>query len=1260
MSLGDGKPISILGVCEYPDDGFYWLRCQLPCSAIVESKEVVLHFEQNKIRRTQRVNLIREGWTEVWTRLPEGCRKEAETQMLATLLAQKTESAESWLNIMALARPPLKAALHSKEELLYIQLEAPACAGCWVDIFLGEADIPAIDRSTSITGLSEGGRLHVLLPSSLVGHKGFLISVDQEYLRAVTLEQTHPALLERELSEEFDTLSLGSRLLRGFFERSRETLARKDFSLPLWDITPAESLATTSHRVRTGKLCLRTPLTVAAHYGSPILVHINGSRLMDLHFKLIDDHAILEWDAPLDWVMPPEAELTLVAAKTGMTLFRSPLSSVIGDSRYRVRLNQTGHLEIWERTICDGIRCFGLECRIGRHREALEMLIAPHVTRKGQFGLLVSYALPEMVFDTNSHDIEIWGVWEGSSDWIWMGDPIPFKTAYLLKISESRLDGVEGTLLNEAAPGRPVMLDAYVNGRMVASGLTDPKVDVGDDLPTVPEGHFSLAWPNKLDSLAGATIELRIKKHPSWRLPRRQALIPARATLPILSQLAGLLADPAPWGEPLGDVAASEAARDWIRVELLGVLQSYIRRYGRFPNLAETPLATCLDLPVQRVPEACTDVIVPVYGHQVAVMRCLTRVLFLATKEPLHLIVINDASPDKKLTELLRVLASRYGFTLLENQQNLGFPGAVNRGMSLHPDRDVVLLNSDTVIAEGWLDRLRETAYAEARVASVTPFSNHATILSYPRFCEANALPSDAEVEALDQCFATENEGLRIEIPTAVGFCMYIRRAALNEVGLFDAATWGRGYGEENDFCMRASSLGWKHLAACNVFVGHEGGGSFKEDSSSLLSKNLETLGKRYPDYFALVDAFIKKDPLRVARQRVQWARLGAEDRRFFLFVLHGLGGGTLKSSRDLAAELAVNEIEVLELASINLETIEIRARDGAFHLIYHAEEWETLIADLRQIGVSHVHFHQTMHFSPEIWALPTRLGVAYDFTIHDYFTFCPRINLMDETGRFCGENHRDAKVCDGCIEINGLEHDQEHQFEAFGGTVAAWRVAHDAYLRGARRIFSPSQTAADLFQIHFPLTKVVVFPHVEREIFAPSMARRIMRREVIVLGAIGPNKGYMRLFECARDARKRRLDLHFVVIGFTMDDEPLKRLGNVTITGSYTKETLPEKIHETGTMLALFLSPWPETYSYTLSEAWAMGLYPVALDIGAIGERIRAEGVGHLLPLDASAAEINNVVCDLLDESPQVAVSRHRALPPSFDALRDYYDLWL
>jgi GT2 family glycosyltransferase len=105
---------------------------------------------------------------------------------------------------------------------------------------------------------------------------------------------------------------------------------------------------------------------------------------------------------------------------------------------------------------------------------------------------------------------------------------------------------------------------------------------------------------------------------------------------------------------------------------------------------------------------------------------------------------------------------------------------------------------------------------------------------------------------------------------------MYIRRACLDQVGEFDAANFGKGYGEENDFCLRASALGWKHLHALDVFVYHEGGASFKESRVALQANALAAIRRLHPGYEEMIRAFVQRDPARPYREAIDRVRSGA------------------------------------------------------------------------------------------------------------------------------------------------------------------------------------------------------------------------------------------------------------------------------------------------------------------------------------------------------------------------------------------------
>jgi glycosyltransferase involved in cell wall biosynthesis len=442
------------------------------------------------------------------------------------------------------------------------------------------------------------------------------------------------------------------------------------------------------------------------------------------------------------------------------------------------------------------------------------------------------------------------------------------------------------------------------------------------------------------------------------------------------------------------------------------------------------------------------------------------------------------------------------------------------------------------------------------------------------------------------------------------------------------------------------------------VFVLHHGSVSFGDDKSPLLAANLAKLYRLYPDYPATVQRFVADDPLAKARNPVIQRLLRRHAGHYLLFVSHELGGGTQVAIDDLCRGLAAEGQAVLELRSQPDGKWRLQAHGTDYAAIYRPADYDRLAADLRDLAVWHIHYHQIPFFPRRITELPEHLGLAYDVTVHDYLAICPRINMMDETGFYCGDSQYDPAICNRCIAALGPEEGVEALYAEHGEDVAAWRSHHREFLSRARRVFLPSKAVAQLLKPHLTLANAVVQPHSEPAFrLKPAEAAEQPIVKVAVIGAIGAHKGYDLLLACARTACKDGLPLHFVVIGYTQDDAAFDRLDNVTITGPYRREDLDGLLEQHGCQVAAFFSPWPETYCYALTEAWRAGLYPVALDLGAQAERIRMAGYGDVLPVTADPKRINR---GLSEGAKHAALPAKRAtIGKSYRSmLADYYGL--
>lgn len=266
-------------------------------------------------------------------------------------------------------------------------------------------------------------------------------------------------------------------------------------------------------------------------------------------------------------------------------------------------------------------------------------------------------------------------------------------------------------------------------------------------------------------------------------------------------------------------------------------------------------------------------IIIPVFRDLDATRGCLASLAESDLPVNTSVQVIDDCSPEPDLSRFCAEFCSSRGWAYRANAENLGFVATANRGLAEH-DGDVILLNSDTRVHGDWVQRLARCAYADERTGTVTPFSNDATICSYPVFQAPNALPAGWTAQALDELFSRANRGLRQALPTAVGFCMYIRRACLDDVGAFDEDNFGRGYGEECDFSMRAERHGWSNQLAADVFVYHQGSASFGGESRELKTAADQVMVALYPEWEKRVTEFLTADSLQPLRANVDALRL--------------------------------------------------------------------------------------------------------------------------------------------------------------------------------------------------------------------------------------------------------------------------------------------------------------------------------------------------------------------------------------------------
>lgn len=622
------------------------------------------------------------------------------------------------------------------------------------------------------------------------------------------------------------------------------------------------------------------------------------------------------------------------------------------------------------------------------------------------------------------------------------------------------------------------------------------------------------------------------------------------------------------------------------------------------------------------------EIIIPVYRDLAETRACIESVLASELGPDCRISVRNDSSPELEVTLYLRGLAAEGLIELSENDQNLGFVRSVNASMREALARgahSVILLNSDTRVSGDWVSRMLAHLDLHTKASSVTAMSNNATICSWPQL-GSNVLPEEWTYSRIDEVARQVNARRSSQIPVGVGFCMLITSKSLEEVGLFDEEAFGRGYGEEVDFCLRASEKGYVHLLAEDVFVQHTGEVSFAGDSKPGKVAAEKIILERYPNYNQLIAAHIRTQSSLPSRLRLTFSMWRATGTTVTALFSHSLGGGTALHVG--IREDALNDTRravLIESPATADDVYRIRCKhhfDG-FDFKLKLACAQDLRALLALMGVSDVEIHHPMSHT-YLRETIVMAGLPFSFHVHDYFSVCPQITFTTAKGTYCGEP--DAIGCNRCIAKR----------PRFGARdIDNWRLAHAWLGERASKVIVPSEDTANRISKYMDANPTVV-PHeadlrlAPRRAFSPGDFTADNPLNLVVIGTLVDHKGKQQVLQLLSAINDTDSPIIIHLIGacdLTQSSSRPSDLKNLKISGKYAAEDLQSLVAGTDADAFLFPSTAPETYSFTLSEALQTGLPIFATDHGAFRSRLAGLTGVELYPVAHSGKDILEVI---------------------------------
>lgn len=615
------------------------------------------------------------------------------------------------------------------------------------------------------------------------------------------------------------------------------------------------------------------------------------------------------------------------------------------------------------------------------------------------------------------------------------------------------------------------------------------------------------------------------------------------------------------------------------------------------------------------------SIIVPIYNAYEDTKRCIESVLINSTKK-YELVLINDCSTDERIDKLLSGYENYPTIRIINNSENKGFVGTVNVGLK-NTHGDVILLNSDTIVTPKWLEKLSIAAYSNEFIGTVTPFSNNAGAFSVPNIGVENFIPNDLELNSMSNIVEKVSNHEYMSVPTGNGFCLYIKREVIDSVGYFDEETFGRGYGEENDFCMRAIEKGWINIIDDSTYIFHNKGSSFSDERENLIKEHRKLLDEKHPSYTSEVRKFVNSDKLKIMQDNIRFGinnfKVGKYDKKRILYVIHSNSGGTPKTNEDLMKQVEKDFDCYLLFAHTNVMILyhflngeQIKLKEWSFDSRWWAEKFynkeyrKIYFEVLNNLNIDIVHIRHLIHHTFDLPIIAKLLNIPVVLSFHDFYMVCPSFTLLDENFNYCAgicnNNHVNCQVPSTGITQQPIMKD----------FVKLWRKNVSELFEFIDCFITTAPFVKNVFMNIYPSSFENNFHIIEHGRDFQKITQTLFEvpsndkpMKILFIGNVLRHKGSKIIKDLYELDQSNQIEFHF--LGST--DESLNGIG--IHHGKYRREDLVKHVAKIQPSFIGIFSIWPETFCHTLTESWSCKIPVLATKIGVIEDRVKINNGG-------------------------------------------------
>lgn len=583
------------------------------------------------------------------------------------------------------------------------------------------------------------------------------------------------------------------------------------------------------------------------------------------------------------------------------------------------------------------------------------------------------------------------------------------------------------------------------------------------------------------------------------------------------------------------------------------------------------------------VSSEAVDIVVPVFNALDDVKACLRSLEKHTDALNVRVIVVNDGSDTTTSQWLRRFCEGSALFKLIEHTTNRGYTCAVNTGIKASTAPYVITLNSDTIVTNGWLRGLLRCMNSDPRLGIVGPLSNAASWQNIPQLRDetgsfaVNELPEGMTPDEMARLVANVSERCYPRLPFVNGFCFMIRREVIDAIGYMDEVNFPVGYGEENDYCIRAADSGFELAIADDVYVFHAKSKSFGHERRKKLSaQGTDAIKRKHsPEKYAAKTALLKQQVQKLdeIRERIR-AELTKQQlhesvdlmslRILFLLPVKGGGGG---------AHSVVQEVT-------EMRRMGIRAHVAVKH--EHVDGFLNMYADIPGVQDTFVSFDDFLSL--------TDLAEDFDIVVGTIFSSIKMVK----------------RIIDVYPHILPAYYVQDYEPLFFDEGSAQWLEARESYtLVRSAFLFAKTQWIIDEVKRHHGVSVHKVQPSIDHEVYKPGPRKNDGRLRVAAM--IRPQTPYrgagrtMRLLSRLYQAFGSRLEIH--VFGCDSENEAFQKLERgfpFVNHGVLQRRQVSELLAQSD--LFIDLSDY-QAFGRTALEAMACGCAAVVPMTGGCGE---------------------------------------------------------